>query len=132
MYWNNNLSGRKERRLPIIVAVRLSRVPYLASDKEEKTYTDNISAHGARVISGCSWQLAEQAQVTTVREEFAICGEVVYCQKLDDDRFCVGLKFTESAITWPTLRRYNGTITDFIDQTDAQTTGSLLSELLRR
>lgn len=134
MYWNNNLSGRKEKRLPIIVVVRLSRVPHLPTNEneEERTYTDNISPHGARVISRRCWQLAEQAKVTTVREEFTICGEVVYCQKLEDDRFCVGLKFPESAITWPTLHRYNGTITDVTGQTDAQTTGSPLPELLRR
>lgn len=119
MYWNNNLSGRKQRRLAIMVVVRLSPGQHLETNEEEKTYTDNISAHGARVISRHSWQPAERAQVTAVTEESPMCAEVVYCQKLDSDRFCVGLKFLENSVRWSAFLRYNR-ITDFVDQTDAQ------------
>jgi len=44
---------------------------------EEKTYTENVSLHGARVISQRPWQPGEEAQVTPlkygtpVREEWS-------------------------------------------------------------
>ena len=95
-----------ERRLPIAIVVRVSRMHNLPANEEEGTYTDNVSPHGARVFSRCVWQPGEQVQVTTVKEGSPILGEVIYCQRLDNDRFCIGLKFHERPVTWPTLSRY--------------------------
>ena len=40
--------------------------------------------------------------------------KVVYCQRLDNDRFFVGLKVSESRIPWSILRRFDGIdIVDF-------------------
>jgi len=103
---NHGLGGRKEKRLPIAIVVRLSRMHNLPANEEEGTYTDNVSPHGARLLSISSWQPGEQAQVTTVKEGSSILGEVIYCQRLDNDRFCIGLKFQERLDTWPTLSRY--------------------------
>lgn len=106
MQMNHGLGGRKEKRLPIAIVVRLSRMHNLPANEEEGTYTDNVSPHGARVFSRCVWQPGEQVQVTTVKEGSSILGEVIYCQRLDNDRFCIGLKFQERLDTWPTLSRY--------------------------
>jgi PilZ domain-containing protein len=106
--FSHSLNGRREKRLPIIMVVRLSRVRYLPTNEDERTYTDNVSAHGARVYSRCIWQHGEQAQVTPWEEESPMRGEVVYCQRIDNDRFCVGLKFQERPVTWSALRRYTG------------------------
>jgi hypothetical protein len=76
------------------------------NEEGEKTYTDNVSPHGARVFSRCSWQPGEQLQVTTLTEESSMRGEVMYCEKLDNDHYCIGLKFQERPVTWPTLSRY--------------------------
>jgi|GEM_PF-701388 len=103
-----SLDGRREKRLPIIIVVRLSQVRHLPTNDAERTYTDNVSAHGARVYSSHRWKLGEQAQVTPWEEESPMRGDVVYCQKLDNDRFCVGLKFQERPVTWSSLRRYTG------------------------
>jgi hypothetical protein len=83
-------------------------VQHLPAGEKEKTYTDNVSPHGARVFSKCFWQPGEQVQVTTLKEESSIYGEVTYCQRLDNDRFCIGLKFQEHPVVWPTLSRYYG------------------------
>jgi hypothetical protein len=101
------LNGRTERRLPIIIVVRLSRVRD-SHASEEETYTDNVSLHGARVVSGCSWRLGEQAHVARLRQEPPMRGEVVYCQSLDNNRFCIGFRF-EEPVTWSALSRYDGT-----------------------
>jgi hypothetical protein len=100
-------SGRMERRLPIIVVLRLAKPDSAGTDGEEKTFTDNISAHGARVFSNRAWPLGDLVRLTPLNED-AACGKVIYCQKLPDDRFGIGVKFQDHPVTWSTLRRYNG------------------------
>jgi PilZ domain-containing protein len=108
MYLGKGLSGRKERRLPIAVAVRLEVLDREGDKEPEQTYTDNLSARGARVMSARPWHAGEQAEITPVKEEARMCGEVVYCQKLDDGHFFIGLKFPHSRIPWVALQRYDG------------------------
>ncbi len=96
-----------ERRLPIIVVVRLAKPDSAGTDEEEKTFTDNISAQGARVFSKHAWPLGDLVRLTPLNED-AACGKVVYCQKLPDDRYGIGVKFQDHPVTWSTLRRYNG------------------------
>jgi hypothetical protein len=101
------LNGRMERRLPIIVAVWLSRVRGLPAS-EEVTYTDNLSIHGVRIVSNYSWRLGELAQITPVQNEPSMQGEVVYCQSFGNKGFCVGFRLQER-VTWSALSRYGGT-----------------------
>jgi len=35
-------------------------------------------------------------------------GEVVYCQRIGNDRFFLGLKFRDKDIPWSILKRFNG------------------------
>jgi len=97
-------TGRIERRLPIIVVVRLAPLASASSDGE-RTFTDNISPHGARIFSKQPWQAGDLVRVTPLHAAAAF-GEVVYCQKLPDDRFSVGVRFPERPVPWPTLRKY--------------------------
>jgi hypothetical protein len=48
------------------------------------------------------------AQVTSLKDEITLSGEVVYCQKLPDDRYLVGLNFQNRRVTWSMYRNYNG------------------------
>jgi hypothetical protein len=108
MYLHNRLAGRKERRLPVLVVVNLSPLDLVNRERRERTYTDNISAHGARVRSTYVWKLGDRAEITPLSGEPPVSGEVVYCQKLDNDRFFVGLKVRESRIPWSILQRFDG------------------------
>jgi hypothetical protein len=101
------LSGRTERRLPIIVVVRLTHCPTAGGDGEEKTYTDNISPHGARIFSKHAWQPGDALRITPLNGHSA-CGKVVYCQRLPDDRHGIGVNFQDHPVTWSILRRYGG------------------------
>jgi hypothetical protein len=101
------LNGRMERRLPIIVGVRLSRKRDLPG-REEVTYTDNVSVHGVRVVSRYSWQLGELAQIAPLQKEPSMQGEVIYCQSFGNKGFCVGFRIQER-VTWSALSRYGGT-----------------------
>jgi hypothetical protein len=106
--YSDNISGRREKRLPTMVAVRLAPLESVSAQAQEKTYTDNVSEHGVRVISTRPWRIGEQAEIAPLREETPVRGEVVYCQKLDNDRFYVGLQVPQSRIPWSVLRRFNG------------------------
>lgn len=108
MHLDNLLSGRRERRLPIMVVVQLRPSERVPAEEHERTYTDNVSGHGVRVLSTHPWHPGEQAEITPVSETSLVCGEVVYCQKLADARFFVGLKFPHSRPSWAVLQRFNG------------------------
>ena len=91
MYTDHSLSGRRDKRRPIMMVVRLARLGSEGAEKQERTYTDNISARGIRVVSKRTWHPGQQAEITPVHEESPMRGRVVYCQKLDETRFGVGL-----------------------------------------
>jgi PilZ domain-containing protein len=107
---DRRFSGREERRLPIMMEVDLAPVERPSVERRERTYTDNISSHGVRVHSTGPWQRGEQAQITPVKGESSLRGEVVYCQKLGNDRFFVGLKFRQSRVPWSIFHRFNGLV----------------------
>ncbi len=104
---DHTLSGRMERRLPIVVVVRLAQAERPGADGEERTYTDNISSRGARLYSIRPWRLGDAVQVTP-RNEDPACGNVVYCQTLDDGRFVIGVKFQDRPVSWSVMLRYDG------------------------
>ena len=91
-----------------MVVVNLAPLVRVNTEKHERTYTDNISAHGARVRSTYAWQLGEQAEIAPPSGETAVHGEVVYCQRLDHDHFFVGLRVRESRIPWSIFQRFDG------------------------
>ena len=104
----DRLAGRKERRLPVAVAVNLAPLDAVNAEKHERTHTDNISAHGARVRSTYAWQLGKQAEIAPVSGETAVHGTVVYCLRHDHDHFFVGLKVRGRRIPWSILHRFDG------------------------
>jgi PilZ domain-containing protein len=103
----SRFNGREEKRLPIMMEVNLRPLERTA-ERRERTYTDNISAHGVRVRTSSPWQLGEQAEITPVKGEASMSAEVVYCQKLGSDRFFVGLRFRQSHNPWSVLQRFSG------------------------
>lgn len=97
-----------ERRLPIVVVVRLAPAEPAGTDGEERTYTDNVSAHGAHIFSRHLWQLGDKVTVTPVNEASTACGKVVYCHKLADNRYDIGVAFQDRPVSWSVVRRYDG------------------------
>jgi hypothetical protein len=104
----NIFSGRMEKRIPIAVVVRLTDAQGRPASEAELTYTDNVSAHGARVVSIRPWQIGEVAQVTSLKDEISIRGKVAYCLMLPDNRYSVGLDFMDRRVTWSAYRNYSG------------------------
>ena len=98
-----------ERRLPIIVVVSLTRAERqnTDTDQSEKTYTDNISLHGARFFCRTRWEQGEMVRVTPLNYD-SVCGKVIYCLRLADGRHAVGVNFQDGAINWSILQRFGG------------------------
>jgi hypothetical protein len=106
---DNGPSGRAERRLPIILVVRLVHCEPAPAVAEEKTYTDNISPHGVRLFSKHTWQPGDSVRVTPLSDE-SVCGKVVYCQKLLDGSYGIGVQFQDRPVDWSVWRRFGGLI----------------------
>ena len=112
---NGRLGGREERRLPIMMEVNLAPAGRAREERCERTFTDNISPHGIRLHSTAAWRMGERAEVTPMKGESSMLGEVVYCQRVHNDRFFVGLMFRDKNIPWSILQRFNGlTHTDIL------------------
>ena len=89
--------GRLEKRLATSVPVYLAS---LADPRDrERTVTENVSPHGARVISKRSWRSGEQVFITPLTGEFPQVGNVIYCMPVGE-RFCVGVEFPTRAVKW--------------------------------
>jgi hypothetical protein len=64
----------------------------------ESTFTENVSAGGARVVSTRRW---EQGEPLTFRTgEFRSSARVAYCQPLHGDGFAIGVEFIEPKGRW--------------------------------
>jgi len=90
--------GRIEKRL-------LTSVPvYLASLGEprarERTLTENVSPHGACVISKRSWKSGEMSLITLLAGGFQQVARVIYCLPKAGDRFCLGVEFPDRTVNW--------------------------------
>jgi hypothetical protein len=90
--------GRIEKRLPTSVPV------YLGSLEDprppERTFTENVSPHGARVLSKRSWQSGEESLITPLSGECPQVGRVIYCLPKERNRFCLGMEFLDRAVNW--------------------------------
>ena len=93
-----HLDGRIEKRIPMAVPV------YLASLQEprvsERVLTENVSPHGARVVTKRLWRPGEQQWISPLSGQFQLAAQVVYCHPIPHQGFCVGLDFRARSINW--------------------------------
>jgi hypothetical protein len=82
-------SGRSEKRTPVELAVLLSSLnerPF-----KERAFTENVSSRGLRAITKRIWQPGARLLVSFDVESVPGLARVVYCQRLANKRFAVGL-----------------------------------------
>ena len=97
-----------EKRGPIAIVVHLARAEDHTTAGPELRYTDNISAHGACVISSRQWKPGEVAEVTALNDRITLRGRVAYRAKREAGRYDVGLYFNEQEVTWSPYVKYAG------------------------
>jgi hypothetical protein len=89
---------RNEKRLPTLIPVFLARLR--DPRNRELTTTENVSPHGARVISKRSWRPGEGSIITRTAGGYAQAGRVIYCLQRPGDCFCLGIEFPDRAVKW--------------------------------
>ena len=83
-------TGRREKRTARVVPVELSRLD--ESLLKERAFTENVSPHGARVVTGREWHVGTIVLVGSSQAALESRAQIVYCQPLGINRFAVGVK----------------------------------------
>jgi hypothetical protein len=89
---------RAEKRILMEIPVMIDghrRVP-----GAESTFTENVSARGARVVSTRRWEQGEPLTFVSRTGEFRSSARVAYCQPLHGDGFAIGVEFIELKGRW--------------------------------
>jgi hypothetical protein len=89
---------RVERRVPMEIPVILDGHRQMPGT--ESTFTENVSARGARVVSTRRWEQGERLIFASRTGEFRSSARVAYCQPLQGDGFAIGLEFLEPKGRW--------------------------------
>lgn len=92
-------SGRLEKRIRLEVPVQISNVQDPSA--MEQTTTENVCALGMRILTQQARELNERLMVNSIMGDLRKLARVVYCQRLPDGRFGVGLQFQGFAVDWP-------------------------------
>ena len=92
-------SGRLEKRIQLAVPLQISSV--LDPSAAERTTTENVCSLGMRVLTQRARELDERLMIISLMGDLRTLARVVYCQRLPDGRFGVGLQFQGLAIDWP-------------------------------
>ncbi len=88
---SNIQTGRCEHRMEVSLEGRLEiSGPQPLCDR---VTIRNLSTHGARVISGRAWHARDRVNLSETVGDYHLDAEIVYCERLADNRYAVGLKF---------------------------------------
>src|SRR5580704_11908547 len=95
---NNHAFPRRENRILMEIPVVLDghrQVP-----GTESTFTENVSAKGARIVSVRRWEKDDRLTLVSRTGEFRSSARVAYCQALQGDGFVIGVEFLEPKGRW--------------------------------
>jgi hypothetical protein len=67
----------------------------------EQTTTENVCSTGVRLVSQSARERDEQLLIRSLAGGLRAIARVVYCQRLPDGRFGIGLHFRGGALAWP-------------------------------
>jgi hypothetical protein len=90
--------GRCETRIVAVVPVYLSKPDQLAS--VETGFTENISRHGARVLTRGQWRPGDQVVISSRRGTLQSQARVVYSQPLAGTATVIGLQLSSPKGDW--------------------------------
>jgi prophage tail gpP-like protein len=91
-------TGRFEKRNARAVTVEIR--PEDEGMPRERTLTENVSAHGARVLMEREWRPGQHVMVISPKEGVRARGQIVYCQLLAESRFAVGVELSVRVESW--------------------------------
>ena len=85
-------NGRSEKRI-----ARTESVEVCLQDEtrlNERSLTENVSAHGARVLMEQKLQPGQRVLVSSPKEGMHSQARIIYCQRVSEGRFAVGLELS--------------------------------------
>jgi len=91
-------SGRLEKRIQLAFPVEISTLRDPSAT--ERTSTENVCSLGVRVVSERRKELNERLMVRSFVGDLRTVARVVYCQRLSDGRFGVGMQFLGIGTKW--------------------------------
>src|SRR6266571_8640978 len=92
-------SGRLEKRVQLTVPVQISSIQDPAAT--ERTTTENVCSLGVRILTQRAKEMNERLMIRSLVAYLRTLARVVYCQRLPDGRFGVGLQFQGMTVKWP-------------------------------
>ena len=95
---NRFIFHRSESRIPMEIPVVLEGHRQLPG--VETTFTENVSAKGARVISVRHWEKDARVTLASRSGEFRSSARVAYCQPIHGDGYAIGVEFLEAKGRW--------------------------------
>lgn len=95
---NNHSVRRREERIPMEIPVVLEGHRLLPG--AEATFTENVSARGARVVSIRHWDKDARLMFASRTGEFRSSARVAYCRPMYGDGYVIGLEFLEPQGRW--------------------------------
>ena len=91
-------SGRLEKRIRLAVPVEISSPQNPSA--AERTTTENVCSLGIRILTQRARDLNERLMIRSLIGDLRTLARVVYCQRLPDGRFGVGLQFQGEVVNW--------------------------------
>jgi len=91
-------TGRTDKRIPKKMAVEL--VPPDAPLAREAAVAQNVSAHGMRVTTEHVLRPGKSVVLSHPHSGFRTKARVIYCQRIEKDKFAVGLELDASPGEW--------------------------------
>jgi len=91
-------SGRLEKRTALAIPVRISSLKEPSAG--ERSTTENICSLGLRVLVRHARKLNERLLIKSADGELETDARVVYCERLMDGRFALGLEFHGEVTNW--------------------------------
>jgi len=92
------IARRVEQRIPLSVRVDLCSLDI--RHPAQQALTENVSTHGARVVSNIPWKLNARLNVWALPGDFRARARVVYCEPLGVNSFAVGLQLLAASGVW--------------------------------
>ena len=91
-------SGRLEKRIEVAIPLHISTI--LDPNGADGTTTENVCSLGIRVVTDHAREQNDRLMISSLQGDLKRLARVVYCQKLPDGHFAVGLEFQGSGVKW--------------------------------
>jgi hypothetical protein len=91
-------AGRHEKRTSLAIPVRISSLEEPSAS--ERSTTENVCSLGIRVLVSHAREMNQRLLIKPAKGELLADARVVYCQRLVDGKFALGLEFHGEVPSW--------------------------------